>query len=277
MEQYHVFSNHCQLKVYSMNPSHSPTAILFLHGGPGSGAKALINLPVFQKLHQKFHCIYFDQRGSGHSFYDLSKGISAEDITNDVLHIVQDAKTRFAIQKLFLWGGSFGGLLASLCIQKFADIFDGVILSSPAITFSREQAIDFYQRMKKQYTSRLAHSITNNKETPEDFFSNPNVRQWIFSDANPSYSLKHICAMSNWFYRYTFEGMLKDIPFPLLVMQGKDDPICLFQNIDNEIKKTHNQNIEYYLFEECGHEVFVDKPKEFIDIIETFIRRQSLC
>lgn len=277
MEQYQVISNHCQLAIYSMNPSHSQTVILFLHGGPGSGAKALMTLPAFQQLHQKFHCIYFDQRGSGHSYYDLAKGISVEDMTNDVLHVVQDAKTRFTIQKLFLWGGSFGGLLASLSMQKFANIFDGIILSSPAITFSREQALDFYQRMKKQYTSRLTNSMSDHIETPEDFFSNPQVRQWIFSEANPSNSLKHICAMSNWFYQYTFKGLFKDIHFPLLVMQGKNDPICLFQNIDNEIKKTHNQNIEYYLFEECGHEVFVDKSKEFIDIIETFIRRQSLC
>lgn len=275
MEQYQVISNHCQLQVYSVNPSHSQTAILFLHGGPGSGAKALIDLPVFQQFHQQFHCIYFDQRGCEQSFYDLSQGITIEDITNDVFQVVQDTKKRFPIQKLFLWGGSFGGLLACLCIQKFSEIFDGVILSSPAITFSRHQALDFYKHMKKQYSSHLTISNNKNDVQPEDFFSDPNIRQWIFSNKNTSNSLQHICAMSQWFFQYTFKGIFENINFPLLVMQGKDDSICLFQNINNEMNKNHSDNIEYHLFEDCGHEVFTDQSKEFVTIIEIFIRRIS--
>lgn len=41
MESYKLQVNDCQLKIYSVKPEISETAILFLHGGPGSGAKAI--------------------------------------------------------------------------------------------------------------------------------------------------------------------------------------------------------------------------------------------
>ncbi len=277
MELYQVQSDSCQLQVYSVNPTNSQNAILFLHGGPGSGAKAIMDLPVFEQFNKNYHCLFFDQRGSGLSLYDLSKGLTVEQITSDVLQVVKDAKKRFHIEHLFLWGGSFGGLLACLCIQKFALEFDGVILSSPAITFSRQQSLDFYNHMKKQYTSRLGNALTQSEELPETYFSLPEVRQFILSESNPSNSLKHICAMSDWFYHYHFDGLFHNSSLPILIMQGKNDPICSFYNIDNELKQYHMHHIEYHLFENCGHEIFNDHPKAFINYIETFIRRILSC
>ena len=278
MESYKLQVNDCQLKIYSVKPEISETAILFLHGGPGSGAKAIMELSAFQTLSQEFHCIYFDQRGSGLSEYDLRNGLSIETITNDVLQIVASIKERWGIQNLFLWGGSFGGCLASLCLERFAEQFCGVILSSPAITFYREEALEFYNLMKKPYTHRFNDSViktfkTLDDATPEEFFSIPQVRQFVYSDLNPPQSLRHICAMSSWFYQHSFENMIKNIETPTLIMQGKDDRICQYQYIDNQIIKYNNPNIEYYLYDQCGHEVFIDKESEFIYNMEQFIRR----
>ena len=241
-----------------------------------------MELSAFQTLSQKFHCIYFDQRGSGLSEYDLRNGLSIETITNDVLQIVASIKERWGIQNLFLWGGSFGGCLASLCLERFAEQFCGVILSSPAITFCREEALEFYNLMKKPYTHRFNDSViktfkTLDDATPEEFFSIPQVRQFVYSDLNPSQSLRHICAMSSWFYQHSFKNMIKNIETPTLIMQGKDDPICQYQYIDNQIIKYNNPNIEYYLYDQCGHEVFIDKESEFIYNMEQFIRRVISC
>lgn len=277
MITYTLHSNQCRLQVYA-SYKNNKIGVLFLHGGPGSGANAIMKLSAFQTLEKEYTCVYFDQRGSGKSYYDLQQGLSIEDITNDVLLVARDMKQRWRLDKIILWGGSFGGLLASLCLEQFIDEFDGVILSSPAITFSRQQAIDFFHRMQNMYIEKI--NINNNSTktiTPEQLFLDKDFREFIFSSSNPSQSLKHICAMSTWFYLHTFENLFNCITIPTLVLQGKEDPICIYQNITNEIQHITNSNIQYYLFDNCGHEVFKDKEKECIEKIKVFIKEKIVC
>lgn len=280
MECYQVKSESCFLQVYSTNPSASQTVILFLHGGPGSGAKAIMELPAFQTLSQEYHCVYFDQRGSGESFYDLRLGLSIQQITQDVLSVVQDVKKRYDVKHFFLWGGSFGGCLASLCLERFPTLFHGVILSSPAITFHRRQALSFYKRMQEPYKERLNNKkmdMTSDNLSPEKFFSIKEVKDFVYSQWNSSQSLRHICAMSSWFYQHPFHQLFENTQIPILVLQGKDDKVCIYENIDTVLNNHRYSNVEYYLFENCGHEVFCDKEVEFINKIQLFIRRIQEC
>lgn len=277
MKRYTIQSKDCALQVYASY--QNKVGILFLHGGPGSGANAIYSLPAFQALNKQYTCVYFDQRGSGNSFYDLNKGLSIEDITNDVLLVTKDMKQRYQLDKVILWGGSFGGLLASLCLERFMDEFDGVILSSPAITFSRQQALDFFHRMQNAYIDKLPVALTEKIEftEPEQLFSNTKFREFVFSPHNPSNSLKHICAMSSWFYLHFFNTLFSSLKIPTLVLQGKDDPICIYQNITNQLQQTINPHIQYTLFEDCGHAVFEDKEQDFIKKIKTFIEEEIIC
>lgn len=279
MEHYQVKSKDCLLQVYSVNPKSLPTIILFLHGGPGSGAKAIMELPAFERLSQDYHCLYFDQRGSGGSNYNLGLGLSIDMITDDVKAVVEDAKRRYYAKQIYLWGGSFGGCLASLCLERFPDLFSGAILSSPAITFNRNQALEFYLRMQEPYSKRInldTFDSSLNQLAPEQFFAIEPIKRFVFSDMNPSQSLRHICAMSPWFYQHYFDKLFNNLSIPILIMQGKDDEICIYENLDNALNN-HSSNIEYYLYDNCGHEVFKDKEDEFVDNIKLFIRRIEGC
>lgn len=277
MNTYQIPSHNINLQVYTLGQLKAKTAIIFLHGGPGSGAKPVIELPAFKAFEKDYLCIHFDQRGSGNSHYDLREGITIEMITHDVLTVVRDSKKRYEFTSLFLWGGSFGGCLAALCLEKFPQEFNGIILSSPAITFTREQALDFYTRMSEPYQNRMNPSLQNalaqlKEPTPEAFFAQPQVRDFIFSHQNPSLSIQHITAMSSWFYLHTFPTLFNDALVPTLVLQGKEDPICIYQNIDQQIQLTTNPLIQYHLFESCGHAIFEDQQDEFIHRIKSFIQ-----
>lgn len=269
MITYQVESHNCHLQVYERGNTNSQIAILFLHGGPGSGANAIMELWAFKELELNYPCIYFDQRGSGVSNYDISQGLTLQDIVHDVYVIIEHIKKNHHYDEIILWGGSFGGYLAALCLEKYPQLVDRCILSSPAITFNRNQSLEFFHRMQKQYQKRL--NAQDTFEVPEIFFSHPEVRKFIFSSMNPSKSLKHICAMGSWFYLHTFEHFFKDIQIPVLVLQGKDDLICKAQNIEEEMKTNKNKCIHYLAFEHCGHAVFEDKKEEFIESIIHYI------
>lgn len=96
MERYQIQSKDCLLQVYACGSFDSDTAIVFLHGGPGSGAQAILELPAFRSLEKDALCIHFDQRGSGASNYDLKKGLSIDTITRDVQRVIQDTKERWS-------------------------------------------------------------------------------------------------------------------------------------------------------------------------------------
>ncbi len=277
METYKVATKECVLEVYVRGKRQSDVGILFLHGGPGSGAKPLMELSAFQSLEDDYCCVYFDQRGSGLSLFDLEKGISKEDIVNDVLQVVLDIKVRLKLKSIYLWGGSFGGVVASLCIENIASYFDGFMLSSPAITFSPQQSLQFFNQTKAMFQKRLNIVDEQNDLVLGDVFLNQEFRKFVFSQNNPSNSLRHICAMSSWFYSTSFEHLLDFIKVPILILQGKDDLICNYEYIDEYVNNCDCRFVEYYLFNNCGHEVFVDKKNEFVLIIREFIRRNRKC
>ena len=276
MNTYSIKSHNIDLQVYTLGNTQAKTAVLFLHGGPGSGAQPVIDLPAFQAFEKDYLCLHFDQRGSGKSNYDLKEGLPIELITDDVLAVISDSKQRYGFTSLFLWGGSFGGCLAALCMERFSTEFTGIILSSPAITFSRKQALDFYNRMSEPYRKRMEPSVQNEMQTlsdstPETFFASSKVRDFIFSPQNTIHSIAHIAAMSSWFYKHIFPHLFDDASIPTLILQGKDDPICIYQNIDQQISKTNNKLIQYHLLEACGHAIFEDQMETFIDLVKTFI------
>lgn len=153
MNSYQVQSTDCQLQVYETGMKHDQM-IMFLHGGPGSGAAPIMELPAFRALQHIAHCLYFDQRGSGQSLYDLRKGVSQETLCEDVARIVEDSKQRFHPKSIALWGGSFGGMLACMTIEIYPNLVDRLILTNPAITFGRQQALAFLERTAEPMKKR---------------------------------------------------------------------------------------------------------------------------
>lgn len=273
MQTYVIHNHGCDLQVYVKGKQDTSTSILFLHGGPGSGAKPIMDLPAFRALEKQYHCVYFDQRGSGKSQYDLTKGLTIDDITSDVKVIALDMQKRWKNTQIILWGGSFGGTLACLCMEKFPEIFTGCILSSPALSFTRAQGVGFFDRMAASYAARMQGNQDGQQPMePETFFSSPQTIKMIFSPQNPSNSLRHICAMSSWFFSHSFPHLFEKINIPTLVLQGKDDFICPYQHIDDVLSNKEYPYVQYHLIDHCGHAIFEDQQEIFVNFIHAFIQ-----
>lgn len=273
MLTYLVHSEDCFLQVYERG-NGSESILLLLHGGPGSGAKPLMELSVFQTLEKQFLCVYFDQRGSGNSTYDLTQGLSIQQLTNDVQAVAAEVKQRWHPKRLVLWGGSFGGTLACLSMERFPTLADLLILCNPAITFHREQALALFKRSCDGMQTRL-QGLMKQQPTrelmPELLFQQQEFRAFIFSPRNPSSSLRHIAAMSDWFYRYDATTFFKTLSSPTLVMLGQEDPIC-DAIATREAMQLHAPNmVKTALLANCGHAIFEDQPTAFLTQIQQFL------
>jgi proline iminopeptidase len=86
------------------NPGGFPA--LFLHGGPGSQARALHRQffdPAFYRI------VLFDQRGCGRS---TPRGSTEDNTTPDLVRDIETLRSALALERMLVFGGSWGATLA---------------------------------------------------------------------------------------------------------------------------------------------------------------------
>lgn len=98
------------------------TAVLFLHGGPGSGVD-LSSLCFFDpEIH---YVITFDQRGSGLS---TPSGSLVDNTTSHLVADIELLRTSLGIMRWIVFGGSWGATLGLLYAQSFPASCTGLVL-----------------------------------------------------------------------------------------------------------------------------------------------------
>ena len=71
--------------------------------------------------------------------------------------------------------------------------------------------------------------------------------------------------MSDWFYCYYFGFLFDNLIVLTLIMQEKENPICAYQNLNQQIELIKNELIRYLLFADCGDAVFAEEINKFIE------------
>lgn len=102
------------------NPDGFP--VVFLHGGPGSGIKAVYRRFFDPKF---YRIILIDQRGAGRStpFAELR-----DNTTDLLLHDLEDIRENLGIERWLLFGGSWGATLALTYAIRYPKRTAGMIL-----------------------------------------------------------------------------------------------------------------------------------------------------
>ncbi|MFZ2537665.1 MAG: alpha/beta hydrolase [Oscillospiraceae bacterium] len=263
----------CKLNVTDVENKNSDTVVVVLHGGPGSGAQPVMDLPAFQELEKSFSMIYFDQRGSGNSEYALSKKLSIEQITDDVKAVVDYAKEKYKGKHICLWGGSFGGLLGLLFMQRYENAVEKAVFSSPSICPGRkEDATSQFRFFKEVFSKLLPTDILNktaefdeNTESLSNFLSMTELTQWLAENKviEGCEGFWHGHAMRDWFFNCDMRYALKDIKIKTLFLVGEEDPVLPSASLIDAVKKFNNPLIELKVYSPCGHAVFEDCKDEF--------------
>lgn len=117
-----VDANHELAITYDGNPQGIP--VIFLHGGPGAGCKPE-HFDYFDL--SRFRVILFDQRGCGDS---TPFGELRNNTTEHLIEDIEAIRQYFKINKLLLFGGSWGSCLALAYAEKFPECVQGMILRS---------------------------------------------------------------------------------------------------------------------------------------------------
>lgn len=281
--QMKIFSNNCMLNVITTTNYTAEAAIIYLHGGPGRGMKSMIENPTFKTFEKHLGAIHFDQRGCGKSDYDLTKGLTLEQCLGDIKNVVSFAKQQFKERPVYLFGHSFGGLLAVLFEQAHPGLVEKIVLSSPLLNPS---SIDMQKKtlaiLQQVVASIEPASLTKPLEplfkeggTLWGFWNSPELSSWLTMFPKPLPEkdiLWQMYAMRNWlFNNCNAAPYFKDLKAETLCLQGLDDEVCPPQLLIDSVKKAKNRKVVLRTFEDCGHSISSQLPDEFIRITTEFL------
>ena len=141
--------------------SGSDPVLLFLHGGPGSAAMRYGD-SFTSALQKKFVVVQWDQRAAGKT---ARHNASPQPLTvalfeSDVLEMVNYLQKRFAKEKIYIMGHSWGGFLGLSLATKHPEVIAAYIAISPMV-FQNESERETLEILKTK-------AITDHNQTAID-------------------------------------------------------------------------------------------------------------
>lgn len=119
------------LAVYTQG-NRAGLPIIYLHGGPGAGCD-LKNFVLFDL--ERCFVIFHDQRGCGSS---TPFGALDNNTTWDLIADIEKIRQYFRLDKVLLYGGSWGSTLALAYAQTYPNQVIGLVLRSVCLVTQRE-------------------------------------------------------------------------------------------------------------------------------------------
>jgi pimeloyl-ACP methyl ester carboxylesterase len=109
--------------------------LLYLSGGPGQSDIAFARA-LLQPFEQDFVVVVWDQRGSGKSYaaLDPTSTYSLDALVGDTIALTDYLRDRFAEDKIYLLGESWGSTLGVLAVQERPDLFHAYIGSGQMVS-----------------------------------------------------------------------------------------------------------------------------------------------
>lgn len=109
--------------------------LLYLSGGPGQSDIAFARA-LLQPFEQDFVVVIWDQRGSGKSYpaLDPTSTYTLGALVRDTIALTDYLRDRFAEDKIYLLGESWGSTLGVLAVQERPDLFHAYIGSGQMVS-----------------------------------------------------------------------------------------------------------------------------------------------
>ncbi len=162
--------------------------LLYLHGGPGF---PMLPFDPFteemKELEKTFTIVYWEQRGTGKSFHpDMGEeNMSIEQFVSDTRELVDYIRKKLKVDKVFLWGHSWGTNLGALYAARNPETLHAYISTGQSVNpFLNERlAYEFVQEKAELNNNRRALRQLSKIDTLHDKYTLGDaltVRKWVY-------------------------------------------------------------------------------------------------
>jgi pimeloyl-ACP methyl ester carboxylesterase len=131
--------------------------LMYLEGGPGGSAVGSARV-VFSELEQDFVVAVYEQRGTGKSAdaIEPTSTLTLDRAVEDTAAVARYLARRFAEEKVYLLGESWGSTLGVLTVQRYPQLFHAYIGSG--------QMVSQRETDSRLYDAVLAHAAATHDE-----------------------------------------------------------------------------------------------------------------
>ena len=259
------------VKIYveDINPAGKKT-VLFVHGWPGNHNLFEYQYNTLPKLGCR--CIGIDYRGFGFSDRPWT-GYDYDQLSDDLRHVIQAMK----LHDVLLLGHSTGG---AICVRYMAR-HKGYRVSKLALCAAAAPSLIqrpyFPYGLKKEDVLNIIQGVYKDRpsmlrEFGGMIFYNPvtaALSDWIFQLGLQAASWSTAAVANTWLGEEALFGDLNKIDVPTLILQGKNDRVCLFPLAVAQNKAIQKSRL--VPFESCGHFLFYDQREKFNEELVKFI------
>ncbi|MBS0655514.1 MAG: proline iminopeptidase-family hydrolase [Verrucomicrobia bacterium] len=173
-------------RVWTKRVGHGPIQILTLHGGPGCTHEYFECFENFFPK-DKYQIIFYDQLGSYYSDQPDDPSLWSVERFRDEVEQVRKA---LDLENFYLYGQSWGGMLAIEYSLKYQHHLKGVIISN--MTAGIQAYLTYIRQLRAQLPQSIQDQLTAFEEKED--FSNPAYEKLILEEL---YS-RHLCRLKPW-------------------------------------------------------------------------------
>lgn len=265
-----------KLAIDGRHMREKPT-LLVLHGGPGFDHTGF--RPGLDAMSDIAQVVFLDHRGNGRSVPSDPTTWTLERWGDDIYEFCQ----ALGIEKPFVLGQSFGGMVAQSYATRHPGHAGAIILSSTAARMDFNTSFAIFEKKGGVQAREIAERFWSvgddtifdtymricmplyNTTVPVDG-ENARARATMRQEVYRHFSLPG-CEIHTMDFRTT----LHCIDCPVLVLGGAEDPITP-PHLSQEILSALRPGIgTLQIFEDCGHGAFRDKPAQVFDVIRDFL------
>lgn len=262
--------------------------VICLHGGPGSPIPFSVGCRgLFPDFTDKFIMVYWDQLGCGANNFPVDDRFSIEQFANMSVDLIKAIKKDFPNNKLFLFGMSWGSVLALISAARMPKEIDGVLVCGQVLTapmfsdyaletiknsFAPQKEKDFVEKLhaQKDVTFQEGMRLSKIIRKYTDGYSKRDAESmpigWLIKGmlSSPDYRLKDFLAVFKNGYaknqslvkemsRIDLRDMLKDIACPYMIFQGETDIVTSTKELVIFADGCQNENVRYQVIPDMGH------------------------
>jgi pimeloyl-ACP methyl ester carboxylesterase len=307
-EFFYLENNKAIMPVWVKGNLESGIFVVYLHGGPGLTSNTYANSPAYKKLQERYAFVFWDQRTSGASQGNPPKeSLTLNQYVEDTEKLIQLIRHRYAIEKVFLIGKSWGGGLGTaylLNTENQKNIYgwieiDGAHNLRDGVSLAQEWVIN-----KAQEKITMGIDVGYWEAEIRWYYSNPEI--------NTSYQMRHGRNLNklNGIYLdpgddpgngfpllspipqlYMFNALVVNnnmdvadlwltpemhmIEVPSMILWGRHDgtlPVELAYDAYDHLG-TEDSHKELHIFENSAHGCSFEEPELFIQRVTDFIEK----
>jgi proline iminopeptidase len=254
--------------------------LVALHGGPGGDHTGF--KPALSPLADKAQVIYLDHRGCGRSARGNPETYTLDNNVEDL----EALRQHLGLDRIVLLGVSYGGMVAlSYAVrypQNISHLIAAVTVPSHRFLSRARQLLAERGTPEQQMVgSQLLDGKLENDEQLNEYRLvmgplyalkfDPELARKRVRTSIPSYQACNQ-GFGGFLRTYDVTDQLGRITAPTLVIGARHDWICAPEFSEEIAREIPNADLR--IFENSGHQVLVDEPAEFIDVVRGFLTYQ---